>query len=197
LHRPGRHLGYGAGRHSRRRDQMAGASRQLRFRRPGFADPVLLRAHLGLHVAGQGAGQSASLVQAARAIASGSAVTRFCGGGAEPAATHLILTRWSRKGRNLCSSFITLRGPVSWRRTAPSPYPSASLLAAACRVTGPSPTCPLVPSITCALVRRALPFKIPSPPNAPGTPCLLLARAPRPPSLIAPQNERHPPPLSR
>src|SRR6516162_3204138 len=49
---------------------MAGAGRQLRVRRGGPADAVLLRTHLGLYAARQGAGQSASLVQAARAVSS-------------------------------------------------------------------------------------------------------------------------------
>src|SRR5437868_11504246 len=38
------------------------------FGRSGPEDAILLRAQLGLHVAGQGPGQSASLVQAARAV---------------------------------------------------------------------------------------------------------------------------------
>src|SRR5215471_16562743 len=49
---------------------MAGAGRQLRVRRGGPADAVLLRTHLGLYAAREGAGQSASLVQAARAVSS-------------------------------------------------------------------------------------------------------------------------------
>src|SRR5438045_4245134 len=49
---------------------VAGASGEFGVRRGQTADIVLLCAQLGLHIARQGAGQSASLVQAAEAVSS-------------------------------------------------------------------------------------------------------------------------------
>src|SRR5215831_11307422 len=75
LHRAGRHLSDCAGRPAHRRHQMAGASCQFRLWWAGSADAVLLRAHLGLYVAGQGTRQSAPLVQVARAVSSAGALS--------------------------------------------------------------------------------------------------------------------------
>jgi hypothetical protein len=63
-------LGHDAGRQAHRRHPLAGAGCQFRVRRAGPADIVLLRAHLGLHIARQGARQFTSLVQAGRAVIS-------------------------------------------------------------------------------------------------------------------------------
>ena len=68
---PGRHLGDCARRQAHRHHPVAGAGGEFRLRRARPAHAAVLRAHLRLHAARQGAGQSASLVQAARRVMAG------------------------------------------------------------------------------------------------------------------------------
>ena len=61
---------HGARRQAHRHHPVAGAGGEFRLRRAGSAHAAVLRPHLRLHAARQGAGQSASLVQVARAVTS-------------------------------------------------------------------------------------------------------------------------------
>ena len=91
LHRAGGHLGDGARRQAIGDHQVAGAGGEFRFWRAGSADTALLCAYFRLHVARQGAGQPASLVQVAGAVSGVIARRRGCA--AETRATGSALRR--------------------------------------------------------------------------------------------------------